>query len=487
MTPPLPSPTGVSARRPAFLARRRSLLSGQARSTALIVASALLMEQLDATVLTTALPSMARSFHSDPVHLSIALTSYLVSLAVLIPASGRAADRYGSRTVFRAAIMLFTASSVLCAAAPSLPFLVVARLLQGAGGAMMVPVGRLVLMRSVDKSELITAMFWLLMPATIGPLLGPPLGGFLTTYLSWRWIFIINVPVGLLGAVLTTRYIPQMREAVRLPFDGRGMALSGVSLACLVFGLELAARGAGARSVTAATLALGLASGLLYVRHARTVAMPILDFTLMRIPTFRLSVLSGSATRIVVGATPFLVPSMLQLGFALSAAQSGLVTFTATIGAFLMRLMARRVLRAFGYRTVMSINGLGAALLTLACALFRPGWPFWVLSLILFAGGFSNALQFTSLNTIAYADIPSERMSAATSFYTTFQQLTLTLGISVAAASVSASQALAGHAHVIPADFSAAFVTVGVVSILAIPAALSMRADAGAELSGHRP
>ncbi len=483
----LRSLSGASTRRPAWLAARRSRLSREARTTALIVASALLMEQLDATVLTTALPSMARSFGSDPVHLSIALTSYLVSLAVLIPASGRVADRYGSRTVFRAAIVLFTAGSILCAAAPNLPFLVAARLLQGAGGAMMLPVGRLVLMRSVDKSELITAMFWLLMPATIGPLLGPPVGGFLTTYLSWRWIFIINVPIGLLGIALTTRHIPQMRETVRLPFDLRGLALSGVSLACLVFGLELAARGSGTRTVTAATLALGLASGLLYFRHARTVASPILDFTLMRIPTFRLSVLSGSATRIVVGATPFLVPSMLQLGFALTAAQSGLVTFTATIGAFLMRLMARRVLRAFGYRSIMSVNASGAVLLTLACALFRPGWPFWVLSLILFAGGFSNALQFTSLNTIAYADIPGERMSAATSFYTTFQQLTLTLGISVAAASVSASQALAGHTRVALPDFSAAFVVVGLVAVLAIPAALAMPADAGAELSGHRP
>ncbi len=485
MTTRRSSSSSFPARRPAWLARRRSLLSRDARTTALIVASALLMEQLDATVLTTALPSMARSFGSDPVHLSIALTSYLVSLAVLIPASGRAADRFGSRTVFRAAIVLFTAGSILCAAAPDLPFLVGARLLQGAGGAMMVPVGRLVLMRSVDKSQLITAMFWLLMPATIGPLLGPPVGGFLTTYLSWRWIFIINVPIGLLGIVLTTRYIPQMREVVRLPFDGRGMALSGISLACLVFGLELASRGAGTRNVTVATLALGLVSGVLYFRHSRSVAVPILDFTLMRIPTFRLSVLSGSATRIVVGATPFLVPSMLQLGFALTAAQSGLVTFTATIGAFLMRLMARRVLHAFGYRTIMSVNASGAVLLTLACALFRPGWPFWVLSLILFGGGFSNALQFTSLNTIAYADIPAERMSAATSFYTTFQQLTLTLGISVAAAAVSASQAMAGHAHVVPADFSAAFVTVGLVSVLAIPAALAMPADAGAELSGH--
>ena len=481
-----PLPDDASTRRPAWLRRRRSSLSREARTTALIVSSALLMEQLDATVLTTALPSMARSFHSDPVRLSIALTSYLVSLAVLIPASGRAADRSGSRTVFRTAIVLFTAGSILCAGAQNLAFLVGARLLQGAGGAMMVPVGRLVLMRSVNKSELITAMFWVLMPATIGPLLGPPLGGFLTTTLSWRWIFIINVPIGLLGIALTSRYIPQMRDPVRLPFDGRGMVLSGVSLACLVFGLELAARGAGSRTVTTATLALGLGSGLLYARHARTVAAPILDFTLMRVPTFRLSVLSGSATRIVVGATPFLVPSMLQLCFALSALQSGLVTFTSTVGAFLMRLMAKRMLRTFGYRTVMSVNASGALLLTLGCALFRPGWPFWVLSLILFGSGFSNALQFTSLNTIAYADIPPDRISAATSFYTTFQQLTLTLGISVAAASVSASQALAGHAQAGVSDFSAAFVVIGLVSVLAIPAALSMPADAGSEMSGHR-
>ncbi len=479
-------PDDASTRRSFRLRRGHSSLSREARTTALIIASALLMEQLDVTVLTTALPSMARSFHSDPVHLSVALTSYLVSLAVLIPASGRAADRFGSRTVFRAAIVLFTIGSILCAGAQNLAFLVGARLLQGAGGAMMVPVGRLVLMRSVNKSELITAMFWVLMPATIGPLLGPPLGGFLTTTLSWRWIFIINVPIGLLGIVLTTRYIPQMRDPVRLPFDGRGMVLSGVSLACLVFGLELAARGAGSRVVTTATLVLGLGSGLLYLRHARTLAAPILDFTLMRIPTFRLSVLSGSATRIVVGATPFLVPSMLQLGFALNALQSGLVTFTATIGAFLMRLMAKRVLREFGFRTVMSVNASGAVLLTLACALFRPGWPFWVLSLILFGGGFSNALQFTSLNTIAYADIPGDRMSAATSFYTTFQQLTLTLGISVAAATVSASQALAGHAQVGVSDFSAAFVVIGLMSALAIPAALSMPVDAGSEMSGHR-
>jgi EmrB/QacA subfamily drug resistance transporter len=466
---------------------RRSTLSREARITALIVASGLLMEQLDSTVLTTALPAMARSFHVDPLHLSVALTSYLVSLAVLIPASGRVADRFGSRTVFCGAIILFTLGSILCAASQTLWFLVCARLLQGAGGAMMVPVGRLVLMRSVDKSQLVSAMFWLLMPATIGPLLGPPVGGLLTTYLSWRWIFIINVPVGLLGIALATRYIPQMREATRTPFDVLGMILSGASLACLVFGIELASHGADQRRTGLLVLAAGLVAGIAYLLHARRTVSPILDFALLRITTFRLSILSGSATRIVVGGTPFLVPSMLQLGFHLSAAQSGLVTFTGTIGAFLMRLIARIILRTYGYRTTMTLNAGSACLLTLACAAFQPGWPFWVLSAILCMGGFANALQFTSLNTIAYADIASERMSAATGFYTTFQQLTLTLGISVAAIAVSASVAWHHHATAQIADFHASFVVIGLISILAIPSAYRLPKDAGAELSGHRP
>ena len=481
------SPVLHRLRRASRIAPSAGGLPKAARTTALIVASALLMEQLDSTVLTTALPAMARSFRIDPLHMSVALTSYLVSLTVLIPASGWMADRFGSRTVFRSAILLFTLGSILCACSNGLGFLVAARLLQGAGGAMMVPVGRLVLIRSVDKSQLINAMFWALLPATIGPVLGPPVGGLLTSTLSWRWIFIINVPIGLLGMALTGRFIPQMREPAPPALDAIGLALSGLSLACLVFGLELAARGAGSRDLTVLTLLTGLLAGMLYARHARRARSPILDFTLMRIPTFRMSLLSGAATRIVVGATPFLVPSMLQLSFGLDAARSGLITFTGSIGAFSMRLLARRVLRTYGYRRTMACNGGSACLLTLGCALFHPGWPFWALSLVLFLGGFANALQFTALNTIAYADVPAFRMSAATSLYTTFQQFTLTLGISVAAASVSASQSLLGHHGIALADFANAFVVVGAISILAVPTALTLRQDAGSELSGHRP
>ena len=461
-------------------------LSRRARTTALIIASALFMEQLDSTVLTTALPAMARSFRVDPLHMSVALTSYLVGLAVFIPASGRLADRVGSRTVFRGAIGLFLVGSVLCAQAPSLTALVLARLLQGAGGAMMVPVGRLVLLRTVPKSELVSAMFWMLLPATVGPLFGPIVGGCLTTYLSWRWIFYINLPVGLLGMALTSRFIPQLRETTHSRFDVRGTVLSGTSLACLIFGLESASRGNGAIGPTMATLSVGLAAGLLYFRHARVAANPILDFSLMRVPTFRISLLAGTMARLVAGGSPFLIPSMLQLGFGVSAAQSGLVTFTAPLGALSMRLMVRRVLRRYGFRATMTLNGVSAGILTLACAGFRPGWPFWVLSAILFLNGGAQSLQFTAMNTIAYADIPAERMSAATSFYATFQQMTLTLGICVTAGTLAASRALGGRPELTLGDFSAGLAVVGTLALLASPIASRLAPDAGSELSGHR-
>ncbi len=467
--------------------RREGSLSGKARTTALIIASAMFMEQLDSTVLSTALPAMARSFRVDPLQMSNALTAYLVGLAVFIPASGRLADRFGSRSVFRAAIGLFMLGSVLCAQAPNLPFLVVSRLLQGAGGAMMVPVGRLVLLRTVSKSELVSAMFWTLLPATIGPLCGPLIGGFLTTYLSWHWIFYINLPVGLLGMVLTTRFIPQLRESVRRRFDLRGNLLSGISLACLIFGLESASRGNAARDRTVIILAAGLIAGGLYAVHARRRRDAILDFTLMRIATFRLSVFGGSLTRIATGAVPFLLPSMLQLGFGMDAAQSGLITFTAPLGGLSMRFGTRRLLRRYGFRAAMTANGVCGGVIILVCATLRPGWPFWLLAAVPFAVGVSQALQFTAYNTIAYADVPAERMSAATSFYATFQQTTLTLGICVAAGSMAISRGLAGRGGLALVDFSVGFVVVGVLALLASPISSLLADDAGRELSGHRP
>ncbi len=443
------------------------------------------MQNLDGTVVATALPAMAEAFGADPLHMNLALTSYLLSLAVFIPVSGWMADRFGSRTVFRAAIAVFTLGSVLCGQSTSLPMLVGARVMQGLGGAMMVPVGRLVLLRSVAKSELVAAMAWLTMPALIGPIVGPPLGGFLVTYANWRWIFEINVPIGVLGIVLVTRYVDEVREPVPGRLDGVGLVLCGVALAGLMFGLEIAGRGVAPPWVTAACLGLGLLAGLGYVRHARRRPDPLLDLTLLRIPTFAVSALAGSLFRVGVGAIPFLLPLMLQLGFGRSAAESGLITFASAIGAIAMKAAAQAALRWFGFRATLLWNGVLSALAIAACALFRPWWPAVALYAVLIVGGFLRSLQFTSFNTIAYADIPRPRMSAATSLYATIQQLSLTFGITVGAASLLLASSWSGRSVVTVADFSFAFLVIAAVTLTAAPASLLMPRDAGAELSGH--
>ena len=456
------------------------------RSTALIVASALFMEQLDGTVLATALPTMARSFGVEPLAMNVALTAYLLSLAVFIPVSGKVADRFGTRTVFRAAIALFTLGSILCGQAQSLPALVAARILQGIGGAMMVPVGRLVLLRTVERSEIVNAMTWLMVPALIGPVLGPPFGGFIVTYLNWRWIFYINVPIGMIGMLLATLYIRDIREEGHVDFDGLGLLLSGVSLSCLMFGLELATRGETTPAVTLAIVGTGIGCGWLYVLHARRHPQPVLDFKLMRIPTFRLSVVGGGFTRISAGAMPFLLPMMLQLGFGMSAVQSGMITFASSAGSMLMKVVAKPVLHRFGFRKVMIWNGLTATIFLGAVSSFRPSWPVWCIYAVLLVGGFFQSLQFTAYNTIAYADIPRNQMSAGTSFYTTFQQLMLTLGICTAAGSLAGSLLVTGHAQPLLSDYSVAFVVVATISLLASPACARLPLDAGDELSGRR-
>ncbi|HYZ64328.1 MAG TPA: MFS transporter, partial [Acetobacteraceae bacterium] len=280
------------------------------RLTALIVAFALLMQNLDSTVVATALPAMARSFGADPLQMNLALTSYLLALAVFIPVSGWMADRFGSRTVFRAAIAVFTLGSVLCGQSVSLPMLVVSRIVQGLGGAMMVPVGRLLLLRSVAKSELVAAMAWLTTPALIGPVIGPPLGGLLATYANWRWIFTINIPIGLLGTILVTRYVQEVREAAPGRLDWVGLLLSGAALSGLMFGAEMVGRSVVPPGVIAACMGAGLVAGWAYVRHARARPDPLLDLSLLRVPTFAVSVLAGSLFRVGVGAIPFLLPML---------------------------------------------------------------------------------------------------------------------------------------------------------------------------------
>ena len=416
--------------------------------------------------------------------MNVALTAYLVSVAVFIPASGWMADRYGARSVFRAAIAVFTIGSVLCGRAETLPFLVASRILQGAGGAMMVPVGRLVLLRTAAKSELVAAMAWLSAPALIGPLIGPPLGGFMVTYLSWRWIFDINVPIGILGIVLVTRYVRDIREDAKIRLDIWGFVLAALAMAGVMFGLETIGRIVPDLYPQAA-IAGGAGFALLYVRHARRYPVPLLDFTLLREPTFMVSVLGGTLFRVGIGGLPFLLPLMLQIGFGLSPLRSGLMTLASSAGAVAMKPAAVSALRRFGFRDTLFGNGLIAGLLLGVCALFRPSWPNAAIYAVLLAGGFFRSLQFTAYNTVAYADIARSRMSAATSLYSTIQQLSLTFGVTVSAACLEGAMQVGGRSRPTLPDFSIAFLVVAAFAVAAAPVSRLMSRTAGADISGH--
>ena len=415
------------------------------RTVALIIACGLFMQNLDTTVLATALPTMARDFNVPLTQISLALTSYLLALSIFVPASGTIADRFGARRVFQVAIGVFTLGSIGCGFSHDLTTLVVARFAQGIGGAMMVPVGRLVLLRSVAKRDLVSAISWLAMPAMIGPILGPPVGGAIVTYLEWPWIFWINVPMGMLGIVMVGKFIEDVPAAEDPRFDALGFILCGVALSATIFGLQLGSR-PGHGHIAIVLLAIGVVGIVGYVLHARRAARPILDLRLLAVPTFRLSVVGGTLMRITQGAQPFLLPMLMQVGFGLSAAASGSITVATAIGSFAMKSVVVRLLRRFGFRRTLTVAGFAAPLVFAVTGLFRPGWPWAAIIGVLLLYGFLTSLQFSAYNTIAYDEIDQRQMSAATSFYSTFQQVALSLGVCAAASTLSLSLAFSGHA-----------------------------------------
>jgi EmrB/QacA subfamily drug resistance transporter len=453
--------------------------------TPLIVACALFMENLDSTVIATSLPAIARDMHEDPIALKLALTSYLLSLAVFIPASGWAADRYGARNVFRAAIGVFMVGSIACGFAVSLPDFVLYRIIQGMGGAMMVPVGRLVVLRSVPKGEFISALSWFTIPALIGPILGPPIGGFITTYAHWRWIFFINVPIGLLGIALVTRYIGDIREENTPPLDRLGLVLLGIGLSGIVFGLAVLGQHLVPLWLSGGITLTGFAFCAIYALHARRVAHPVLDLRLLALPTFRASVIGGSVFRIGVGATPFLLPLLFQIGFGLTAFASGLLTFASAAGAMTMKLTAQPILRRFGFRPVLIVNAVISAVFIGIYGLFTPATPHAVIIGLLLMGGFFRSLEFTSINAIAYADVPTARMSQATSFVSAAQQVSLSIGVALAALILEWVRGSRGDAMITLADFTPAFIVVALASASAALMFARLPRDAGAELSGR--
>jgi EmrB/QacA subfamily drug resistance transporter len=466
---------------PAAASSRRSTL------ISLLVATAFFMEILDGTAITTALPQMAKSFGSNPVDLSMGMTAYLLTLAVFIPVSGWVADRLGPRTVFSVAIAWFTLASILCGSTNGLWQFTSARILQGIGGAMMVPVGRLVVLRVTEKKDLMRAMSFLVWPALTAPILGPPVGGFITTYSSWRFIFFLNIPLGVIGIILALRWISNEREETDRRFDWLGFALAGTSCTAFMYGLELLGRQETNWSIAGLALVYSVVAGWIGVRHLRNVEHPLIELSCLKAHTFSLSIWSGSLFRIAINATPFLLPLMFQVAFGMNAFRSGLMVLALFAGNFSMKSVTTPILRRFGFRRILVMNGLLSTLLVILCGFLAPETPMALMLAVLFLHGLSRSMQFTAVNTLSFVDIPKPLMSSATSFSAVVQQMSMGMGVAVAAVALRVIEWSRGNLSGAPQlmDFHIAFWAVSVFALVAALDCMTLHPHAGSEVSGH--
>jgi len=451
-----------------------------------VIATTLFMEQLDSTIINTAVPSMAASLQVTPLSLKAVITSYVLSLAVGIPISGWMADRFGTRRIFSVAVAVFTVASILCGLAVNVPMLVASRIVQGMGAAMMTPVGRLTIVRTFAKTELLSAMNFVIIPALLGPLLGPTIGGLIVHVVSWRVIFFINVPVGLAAQYLIHRHMPNYFGDAPRPLDIKGLLLFGSGTALVSWLLEIF--GAHSLSGTTTIALFLLAAGLLlaYARHSRRIAYPLLRLSLFQVRTFRVSMLGGFVTRIGLGGMPFLLPLLYQLGLGLPAWQSGMLMMPAAIAAMGMKVLAGRVLRRFGYRQVLIVNTI---LIGTTIALFATVSITTPIALIAFMGlcqGFLTSLQYSSMNSMAFADIGKADSSMASSIASTLQQMAMSFGL--ACGSLVTGWYLSGlpqTSH--PAVTGAlhhAFLTLGVITMVSSAAFWSLRREDGQNVTG---
>ena len=453
---------------------------------ALIVAVAMFMEMLDGTIIVTALPQMAMTFHTTPQALSLGITAYMLTVACCVPISGWMADRFGSRTVFCSAVTVFMFASVLCALSVGEGSFVLARILQGAAAGLMSPVGRLIVVRATEKKNLVAAIAIIVWPALIAPVVGPPLGGLITTLASWHWIFLLNVPIGVIGLFFALRRLPQQISETRRPFDTFGFLITAGSLVLLLGGLDQIG---GGRAVGPAVflILLGLAMGYGAVTHMRRAAHPVIDLAAMETHTFAVANLAGSLARVAIAASPFLIPLLFQEAFGMNAFQAGLFLLAYMLGNLSMKTVTTPILKRFGFRRVLVVNSAISGLSIMALALIAPGIPFAVCAVMLFISGASRSMEFTALQTLTFADVPDEQRTGANTFASMVQQLGFSLGVALGAVMLSASLTLRHGEALQLIDFRWAFLMAGLIGLTPVLSFLRLAHDAGSEVSGHTP
>jgi EmrB/QacA subfamily drug resistance transporter len=453
------------------------------RLTPLILAVALFMENMDSTVIATSLAAIAHDIGTEPIALKLALTTYMVALAIFIPISSWMADKYGARSVFRWAIVVFIIGSVACAVSDSLLTFVLSRFLQGMGGAMMTPVARLVLVRVTPRNQLVDAMAWLSIPGLVGPILGPPIGGFITTFASWHWIFLINVPIGLLGVLAVNKYLPDWQRNETRNLDFTGFLLAGLCFAGLVFGISVLTLPALPAAFGFGSMFIGIVAAVAYWFHFKRTEYPILDLRLFRQPLFRLTMIGGTVFRLGTGAMPFLFPLMLQLAFGLSPFETGMVTFASAIGAFAMKFVAERIIARIGFRLALIIACTITAAGVLAMGIYSPGTPAPIMMGFLVITGFFQSLFWTTTNAFIFADIADKDAGQANVIGQVSVQLSLAFGVALGGGALEGFRLIHGGEPLL-ADFHWAFWLMAAITLAS--ALIFTRVPRSASMHSHR-